>query len=125
MLWEDFLQYFQNIHISWSTDPDFFQYHTAVHAFWDSNVGPNDDSYNVGDNPQYTIKLSKKATLWLLLSRHVAKQEQKEESREMKMVRNNVADKEKETKEVSALAPFPIVVLSSFLMDQFCFTFGR
>ncbi|KAL3777474.1 hypothetical protein ACHAW5_007448 [Stephanodiscus triporus] len=40
-----------------------------------------DDSYNMSKNPQYTITLSeeairKKATLWLLLSRHVTKQEQ-------------------------------------------------
>ena len=44
-------------------------------------MGPNDDSYNVGDNPQYTITLSEKAIeskakLWILLSRHVTKQEQ-------------------------------------------------
>ena len=56
-------------------------FQTAVHGYWDKNMGPNDDSYNVGENPQYTVTLSEeaiksKATLWLLLSRHVTKQEQ-------------------------------------------------
>lgn len=81
MAWEDVLVYFGNIHMSWSTDPDLFRYRTAVHGYWDKNMGPSNDSYNVGENPQYTITLSndaiqRKATLWLLLSRHVTKQEQ-------------------------------------------------
>ncbi len=81
MSWEDVLLYFRNIHMSWSTDPALFRYRTAVHGYWNKNVGPNDDSYNVGENPQYTVTLSdkaiqSKATIWLLLSRHVTKQEQ-------------------------------------------------
>ena len=52
-----------------------------MHGFWDHMTGPVDDSFNVGENPQYIINLSKKAienkaTLWILLSRHVTKQEQ-------------------------------------------------
>jgi len=81
MSWDDILLYFRNIHMSWSTDPDLFRCRTSVHGYWDKEMGPNDDSYNVGDNPQYTITLSEKAIeskakLWILLSRHVTKQEQ-------------------------------------------------
>eukprot|EP00581_Thalassiosira_minuscula_P015497 CAMPEP_0183727114 /NCGR_PEP_ID=MMETSP0737-20130205/24915_1 /TAXON_ID=385413 /ORGANISM="Thalassiosira miniscula, Strain CCMP1093" /LENGTH=931 /DNA_ID=CAMNT_0025958665 /DNA_START=83 /DNA_END=2875 /DNA_ORIENTATION=+ len=81
MSWDDVLLYFRNIHMSWSTDPLLFPCRTSLHGYWNREMGPNDDSYNVGDNPQYTITLSdraieKKAKLWLLLSRHVTKQEQ-------------------------------------------------
>ena len=81
MSWDDILLYFRNIHMSWSTDPDLFRCRTSVHGYWDKEMGPKDDSYNVGDNPQYTITLSEKAIeskakLWILLSRHVTKQEQ-------------------------------------------------
>lgn len=77
--WKDVLVYFQNIHLSWN--PGLFSFHTTVHGFWPLNQGPLDDMFNVGDNPQYVLKLSdsaisKKATIWILLSRHVAKQEQ-------------------------------------------------
>jgi hypothetical protein len=77
MSWDDVLHYLCNIHVSWR--PGLFR--VRVHGRWDANAGPEDDSYNVSENPQYTITLSeeairKKATLWLLLSRHVTKQEQ-------------------------------------------------
>ena len=79
--WDDILLYFRNIHLSWSTDRVLFPFNTRAHGFWAKEKGPNDDSYNVSDNPQYTITFSDKAvksgaTLWLLLSRHVSKQEQ-------------------------------------------------
>lgn len=81
MSWDDVLLYFRNIHMSWSSASDLFRYRTAVHGFWGKDMGPIDDSYNIGENPQYTILLSdkalqSKATVWLLLSRHVTKQEQ-------------------------------------------------
>jgi len=81
MSWDDVLLYFRNIHMSWSTDPQLFRCRTSVHGYWSKETGPNDDSYNVGDNPQYTVTLSEKAIeskakLWILLSRHVTKQEQ-------------------------------------------------
>eukprot|EP00584_Thalassiosira_punctigera_P010558 CAMPEP_0172532722 /NCGR_PEP_ID=MMETSP1067-20121228/5669_1 /TAXON_ID=265564 ORGANISM="Thalassiosira punctigera, Strain Tpunct2005C2" /NCGR_SAMPLE_ID=MMETSP1067 /ASSEMBLY_ACC=CAM_ASM_000444 /LENGTH=591 /DNA_ID=CAMNT_0013317271 /DNA_START=43 /DNA_END=1818 /DNA_ORIENTATION=- len=81
MSWGDVLLYFRNIHMSWSTDPKLFRCRTSVHGYWNKETGPSDDSYNVGDNPQYTVTLSEKAIeskakLWILLSRHVTKQEQ-------------------------------------------------
>ena len=79
MAWDDVLRYFRNMHLSWSRE--LFANRTAVHGFWSKQTGPTDDSFNVGDNPQYTVTLSEKAiqskaTLWLLLSRHVTKAEQ-------------------------------------------------
>ena len=77
--WNDVLVFFKNIHLSWN--PGLFSYHTTIHGFWPLKQGPVDDTFNVSENPQYVLKLSdaaiaKKATLWILLSRHVAKQEQ-------------------------------------------------
>jgi len=77
--WEDVQLYFRNIHLSWSDS--LFSCSTKVHGLWPKDRGPADDSYNVGENPQYCITLSDRAastnaTLWILLSRHVDKQEQ-------------------------------------------------
>lgn len=77
--WSDVTIYFRNIQISWN--PELFSCKKVAHALWNSDVGPIDDSFNVSENPQYIVTLSKealqkKATLWILLSRHVTKQEQ-------------------------------------------------
>jgi calpain-7 len=77
--WDDVLVYFQNIHLSWN--PALFSFRTTIHGFWPLNHGPMDDTFNVGENPQHILHLSdsavsKKATIWILLSRHVTKQEQ-------------------------------------------------
>ena len=77
--WDDVCRYFRNIHFSWNTS--LFAYRTTLHASWPADVGANDDSFNVRDNPQYVLTLSEQAvqrgaTVWVLLSRHVTKQEQ-------------------------------------------------
>ena len=77
--WEDVLIYFQNIHLSWN--PALFAYRTTIHGFWPESQGPRDDTFNAGENPQHVLNLSdaavtKKATIWILLSRHVTAQEQ-------------------------------------------------
>lgn len=77
--WEDALVYFRNLHLSWN--PALFSYRMTVHGDWPSDQGPADDSFNIGENPQYLLTLSEKAlnsnaTVWILLSRHVTKQEQ-------------------------------------------------
>mmetsp|Transcript_3130 Transcript_3130/g.8824 ORF Transcript_3130/g.8824 Transcript_3130/m.8824 type:complete len:301 (-) Transcript_3130:138-1040(-) len=64
-----------------SWNPFLFRFRTTRHGLWPKNRGPYDDTFNVGDNPQYVLKLSKeaidqKATVWILISRHVSKQEQ-------------------------------------------------
>ena len=67
------------MHLSWN--PNLFQRRATVHGSWPASLGPKDDSYNIGENPQYVITLSnetikKKASIWILLSRHVTKKEQ-------------------------------------------------
>jgi hypothetical protein len=77
--WEDVLLYFQNIQLSWN--PALFDFRLSTHSFWPKDQGPTNDTFNIGENPQHILTLSKeaiakKATLWVLLSRHVTKQEQ-------------------------------------------------
>lgn len=77
--WEDVLRFFQNIQLSWN--PALFHHHAVTHDFWPGNQGPQNDTFNIGENPQYVLVLSneaiaKSATVWVLLSRHVTKQEQ-------------------------------------------------
>lgn len=77
--WDDVLCYFQNLHLSWN--PALFSSHITIHSSWPASIGPKDDSFNIGDNPQYILTLDdeaidKKASIWILLSRHVTKQEQ-------------------------------------------------
>ena len=77
--WEDVLQHFQNFHLSWN--PTLFRYVARSHGLWKREQGPSDDTFNVGENPQYHLSLSEravksKATVWILVSRHVDKQEQ-------------------------------------------------
>ena len=77
--WEDVCRYFRNVHFSWN--PGLFTFRTTLHATWPAEVGAEDDSFNIRENPQYILTLSdqavqKGATVWVLISRHVTKQEQ-------------------------------------------------
>lgn len=77
--WEDILKYFQNFHLSWN--PELLSKRVSIHGRWLKEQGPDDDMFNVGENPQYTLTLSdeaieKQRTVWILISRHVTKQEQ-------------------------------------------------
>jgi calpain-7 len=77
--WDDVLVYFRNLHLSWN--PALFHHRTTTHGLWNKELGPADDSFNIGENPQYVVNLTKnaiehRATLWILLTRHVTKQEQ-------------------------------------------------
>eukprot|EP00980_Cylindrotheca_fusiformis_P004081 scaffold880_cov132-Cylindrotheca_fusiformis.AAC.77 len=77
--WSDVLRYFQNLQLSWN--PALFSCRVTTHDYWPVSQGPRNDSFNIGENPQYVLELSdaavrKKATVWILISRHVTKQEQ-------------------------------------------------
>ena len=77
--WEDVLVYFRNLQLSWN--PALFSSKVVTHNFWPKDQGPADASFNVGDNPQYVLTLpdralQNKASVWILLSRHVTRQEQ-------------------------------------------------
>lgn len=76
--WEDVLVYFGTLHLSWN--PDLF-HRRITHQLWPADRGPESDRFNVGENPQFILSMSKeavesKSSLWILLSRHVTKQEQ-------------------------------------------------
>ena len=77
--WEDVLRYFRNIQLSWN--PALFSHRIVTHNIWPCTQGPANDTFNIGENPQYIMVLSdeavaKNATVWVMLSRHVTKQEQ-------------------------------------------------
>jgi len=77
--WNDVLLYFRNLQLSWN--PKLFAYRMTTHGLWPKDQGPKIDSFNVGENPQYIMTFSDKAvlskpTIWVLISRHVSKQEQ-------------------------------------------------
>mmetsp|Transcript_12866 Transcript_12866/g.25889 ORF Transcript_12866/g.25889 Transcript_12866/m.25889 type:complete len:892 (+) Transcript_12866:113-2788(+) len=78
--WTDATIYLRNIHMSWN--PELLPFKNISHGLWKAEDGPKDDLFYVSDNPQFTITFSKdavekNATVWVLLSRHVTKQEQK------------------------------------------------
>ena len=77
--WEDVLLYFRNMQLSWN--PNLFSYRITTHGFWPVTQGPQIDTFNIGENPQYIMVLSdqvvsRKPSIWVLISRHVSKQEQ-------------------------------------------------
>lgn len=91
--WDDIMHYFQNFHLSWN--PVLFRSRLTVHGCWPKDQGPSDDTFNIGENPQYTLTLSdkaiqQKATIWILISRHVTKQEQ--EGSEVRTLRLSCVD---------------------------------
>jgi calpain-7 len=80
--WEDVLLYFRNLQLSWN--PRLFSYRMTTHGMWPVSQGLKNDTFNVGENPQYLLQMSdeavaRKPTVWVLLSRHVNKQEQEGE----------------------------------------------
>lgn len=64
---------------------DLFSFRTAIHKHWAHNIGPRNDSYNMGYNPQYTLIVHSSSrnpqtptpsqrivqSVWILLTRHV------------------------------------------------------
>jgi hypothetical protein len=57
--WDDVLRYFQNVQLSWN--PALFSFRVTTHSFWPKEQGPLNDTFNVGENPQYVMVLSKEA----------------------------------------------------------------
>ena len=51
--WDDVLLYFRNIQLSWN--PKLFSYRMTTHGLWPKVQGPKNDTFNVGENPQYII----------------------------------------------------------------------
>merc|ERR1712154_22541 len=63
------------------------------HGFWSKNLGPKNDSYNLGYNPQYTLDVdladSKQnenyddinGSVWILLSKHMENSKRHEQDK--------------------------------------------
>lgn len=69
-------QYFSNLFLNWN--PDLFLYRTFTHALWPAAVGPRNDSFNYGQNPQFILDLDAdgaSGSVWVLLTRHVTTEE--------------------------------------------------
>ncbi|CAM9123398.1 unnamed protein product [Ectocarpus sp. 12 AP-2014] len=101
VFWVDFasiFQYFKNVFMNWN--PSVFSFRFVMHLRWPVNMGPKNDSFNLGDNPQLSLSVKSSAksavsgasgsamaaaaggaaaavartqspTVWVLLSRHV------------------------------------------------------
>lgn len=72
--YESLLQFFDVFYVSWN--PALFPYTNVFHRRWSAREGPAKDRYNLGDNPQYVLKIkanpkAKKCSTWLLLTRHI------------------------------------------------------
>ncbi|RKP27119.1 hypothetical protein SYNPS1DRAFT_27214 [Syncephalis pseudoplumigaleata] len=77
--WSAVCRYFDTLHLSW--DPDQFPCRFTVHAAWPMALGPAIDRHCFAWNPQYSLRIStdgesddggsSRATVWLLLSRHM------------------------------------------------------
>ncbi|KAL7678506.1 putative peptidase C2, calpain family, calpain large subunit, domain III superfamily [Plasmopara halstedii] len=86
LFWMDFesvKKYFESLYLNWN--PELFPYKRVYHEHWSADVGPVNDSFTLGFNPQYSLSFRKIATsqdkattfatsctVWILLSRHVS-----------------------------------------------------
>ncbi|CBN78088.1 conserved unknown protein [Ectocarpus siliculosus] len=85
VFWVDFasvVQYFRHVFLNWN--PNTFRFRNLTHLRWPVEIGPKNDSFNLGDNPQLSLSVksgatsagsgesgSAAATVWVLLTRHV------------------------------------------------------
>ncbi len=68
VFWIDYnslCHYFENFYLNWS--PSLFSYTSCIHNSWPARQGPVKDLYNLGDNPQYVLRLNPKmrASIWV------------------------------------------------------------
>eukprot|EP01084_Bolivina_argentea_P008901 16650_1 len=96
MCLEDVMQYFSAVFLNWN--PELFKYKITQHGYWSKKIGPKNDSYNLGYNPQFTLdveyiyeedineekKEEKKeddnisGSVWILLSKHMESSKRQE-----------------------------------------------
>ncbi|KAF0685589.1 Aste57867_22557 [Aphanomyces stellatus] len=85
LFWIDYAsiqRHFSALFLNWN--PELFQYRYTLHKHWPLEVGPQNDTYNLGYNPQYCLvfpnaqRRKKSCSVWILLSRHVTSVERPE-----------------------------------------------
>jgi hypothetical protein len=104
--WASATHYFRVLHLNWN--PSLFLHKVGLHQHWPLSQGPQNDSYNYGHNPQFTLTVappplaiasshgsssssgssssasssgstSGGATVWVLLTRHIVAKEAEED----------------------------------------------
>eukprot|EP00039_Didymoeca_costata_P015534 m.267167 g.267167 ORF g.267167 m.267167 type:complete len:804 (-) comp16243_c1_seq16:1717-4128(-) len=65
------VNFYDVFHLNWN--PGLFPHNYSTHYCWSQSAGPAKDRYNMGENPQYSLKLQRKkeGLVWILLSRHI------------------------------------------------------
>ena len=51
----DCREYFKGFFLNWN--PSLFSFRYSLHAVWPASQGPRNDTYYVGDNPQYSLSV--------------------------------------------------------------------
>ncbi|KPJ16554.1 Calpain-7 [Papilio machaon] len=72
VFWIDYasiLKFFDVFYLNWN--PEIFKYTFCMHQKWEAGIGPAKDAFNVGENPQYSLRAHAPGAVWLLLTRHI------------------------------------------------------
>jgi len=72
----DCRKFFKRLYLNWN--PALFHHSACIHDGWPAAIGPKNDKYYVGDNPQYSLNIdfskagkdTSMVTIWVLLTRH-------------------------------------------------------
>lgn len=84
VFWIDYnslLNFFDVFYLNW--DPELFKYTYCTHQCWNATTGPSRDAYNIGDNPQFSLKVSAgRGSIYVLLTRHITTIEDFRENKE-------------------------------------------
>ena len=96
MCFEDLMQFFTAVYLNWN--PELFSIKITQHGFWPANIGPKNDQFNLGYNPQYRLEIlndnknnnnnnnkdrnnDKNGSVWILLSKHMKNTKRDEQSK--------------------------------------------
>nr|XP_027199155.1 calpain-7-like [Dermatophagoides pteronyssinus] len=67
---DSLFKFFDVCYLSWN--PALFKYFYCTHDIWNAGVGPVKDLYYMGDNPQYSLKITNPdSSTWIVLTRHI------------------------------------------------------
>ncbi|CAG8621078.1 1912_t:CDS:10, partial [Paraglomus occultum] len=76
VFWIDFdsvCKYFDSMHVN--ENPGLFEYKDVLHASWSNTNIVNTDTFNIGNNPQYSLEIvnnnTKASAVRLLLTKHI------------------------------------------------------
>lgn len=78
VFWIDYdsiCQFFEVIYMNWN--PSLFKYTYSTHQKWKAGSSPIKDSFNIGENPQYSLEVNSPhpSAVWVLLTRHITDKE--------------------------------------------------